>query len=442
MNIRRKLFAVLLVLVMLLSMTVTVCAEENQDATEYVRQLINYYRYYQDDAKTDIDCLLYAMTEIDPEQAQLWASIMEYWTYATSDMIIYPDVLPDGLPKDDALCIVVLGYQLTDSGSVRGELIRRLEVALASAEKYPNAYIVCSGGGTAKYNKSVTEAGQMAKWLMEKGIPAERIIIEDQSRSTTGNARNTCRILIEQYPQITHLALVTSDYHLPRACLLFHAQSNISAVNDGAPLMCVAANAAYVTTAKQNDFDLQLDNLLAIAGINLDGLKKPALSRLDSIIVSGSAQCVAGEAPKLQVMAYYDTGLYRDVTGHAAYSGLDPAAAGMQELTVTYAEGDIEVSSTVTIEMLLPETEPPTEAPTEPSTEAPTEPAAEPEQPSDAEPLTFNRLLVALIVIGILAIAEVWIIIRLRKIKKLQKAAEAAAEAEKLPDDDSPIEYV
>ena len=442
MNIRRKCFALLLALVMVLSMAAAVSAEESQDTTEYVRQIINYYRYYREDAKTDIDCLIYAMSEIDVEQAQVWASIMEYWTYATSDMTIYPDVLPDGLPTTDELCIIVLGYQLNSSGSMQGELICRLEAALASAQKYPKAYIVCSGGGTAKSNKSVTEAGQMAKWLIEKGISEDRIIVEDQSRSTTGNARNTCEILIEQHPRITHLALVTSDYHLPRACLLFHAKANLAAVNDGAPLMCVAANAAYKTSVKQDDFDLQLDNLLAIAGVNLDGMKKPALSRLDSIIVSGSAQCESGEEPNLQVIAYYDTGLYRDVTRYVNCSPLDPEVAGMQELTVTYAEGDIEVSSTVSIEVLLPETEPPTEAPTEPPTEPPTEAPTEPEPPADGNPLSFNKLLIALLAVSALVVLEIWIILRLRKIKKLQKAAQAAEEAEKLPDDDSPVEYV
>lgn len=75
---------------------------------------------------------------------------------------MYNDVLPDGLPDTDELCIVVLGFQLNPDGSMRDELINRLNVALRSAEKYPNAYIVCTGGGTASGNASATEAGEMA----------------------------------------------------------------------------------------------------------------------------------------------------------------------------------------------------------------------------------------------------------------------------------------
>ena len=50
---------------------------------------------------------------------------MDYWSYANNEMILYPDVLPEGLPKDDSLCIVVLGYELAPDGSMKKELIGR-----------------------------------------------------------------------------------------------------------------------------------------------------------------------------------------------------------------------------------------------------------------------------------------------------------------------------
>ena len=119
MTIRRKWLAVVLVLVLILSMAGTVSAEENEDAEDYIRQIVNYYQHYQNSAKTDMDCLIYGLSEIDLAQAQAWASIMDYWSYANNDMVLYPGVLPDGLPKDDSLCIVVLGYELKDSGSMK-----------------------------------------------------------------------------------------------------------------------------------------------------------------------------------------------------------------------------------------------------------------------------------------------------------------------------------
>ena len=445
MNIRRKCFAAVLALLLLVSMAGTVSADDQDDAADYVRQIVNYYANYQSAAETDIDCLIYELSEIDLQQAQAWASIMDYWDYATSEMPLYPGCLPDGLPQDDSLCIVVLGYALNSDGSMAKELIGRLETALASAKKYPNAYIACTGGGTASNNKTVTEAGKMAQWLKEQGISEDRIIVENQSYSTVDNARNTCKILSESYPQVTHLALVTSDYHLPRACLLFHTQATLSAL-EGAPEQCVAANASYEAGRLQGEsFDLLLEDLTQLAGISLHDLSKPKLSELDCILVSGSAQCMAGTELDLKVVAYYDTGLYRDVTTAVKYSGIDLAAVGMQDVTVTYEEGGIRVSSTVQIEMLAPETEPTTVPLTEPVIAPATGPAeVEAVLAADSEAPTDPRLIPLMIGIALLVVVELLLIIRLIRLKKKAAAIKAAAEAEDppLPDDDSPLEYV
>ena len=56
---------------------------------------------------------------------------------------------PEGLPDDDSLCIVILGYSLSPYGEVRDELMTRLDAGIEVAEKYPNAYILVTGGGTA-----------------------------------------------------------------------------------------------------------------------------------------------------------------------------------------------------------------------------------------------------------------------------------------------------
>lgn len=445
MNIRRKCFAMLLVLVMMLSMAGTVSAEKEEDAAEYVRQIIGYYGQHQDKAMNDINCLIYALNEIDPAQAQAWASITEYWSYVNSDMTIYPDVLPDGLPNNNALCIVVLGYGLNNDGSMRKELIGRLQTALACATKYPNALIVCTGGATAESNRHVTEAGQMAQWLRSCGIDKNRIVVEDQSYSTVSNARNTCRILADYYPQVTHLALVTSDYHLARASLLFHAEATLMAMEENLVPLCVAANAAYDTGRLGfESFKSQLSDLLILADVDISDMEELKLSELDNIVVSGSAQCQAGEEPNLKVMAYYDTGLYRDVTRRVTYTGLDPAKAGIQDVTVTYEEGGLTASATVQIEMLIPETEPVAATTAEVSDESP---ATKPAPATDPAVSPINRWLVAsIIVIALLLVAETLIIIRLITLKIQERAAIAAAKKEeedaKLPDDDSPLEYI
>lgn len=446
MNVRRKLLAVLLMLAVILGMAVTVSAGSSDDtAADCVRQIVNYYSHYQDDARTDIACLIYELSQIDPEQAKAWSSIIEYWSYINTDMTLYPGVLPDGLPEDDSLCIVVLGYALNSDGGMRPELIGRLETALKSAEKYPNAFIACTGGGTASGNKKVTEAGQMANWLVRKGIAEDRIIIEDKSLSTVTNARNTCQILAESYPQVSHLALVTSDYHLYRASLLFHTQGTLAVVNDGAPQLCVAANAAFETKQAKESFDFQLDNFLQLTGIDIQEMEKPALSKLSSIAVSGTTQYPfgAGETElDWTVLACYDTGRQRDVSRQAQFSGLNFKAAGIQEVTVTYREGGIQVSSVMEVEILPPPTEPSTAQPTEPPAEAPAQkPLA---SVFDFLETLSPTLWILIGIIVLLVLSEILIIIRLIQLKKARKAAKAAEkeEAVKLPDDDSPVEYI
>ncbi len=112
------------------------------------------------------------------------------------------DVLPDGLPDADELCIVVLGFQLNPDGSMKDELVHRLTVALESTKKYPNSYIVCTGGGTAAENESATEADEMAKWLINQGVDTGRIIVEDNSITTAQNAIFTYDILTSKYPSV------------------------------------------------------------------------------------------------------------------------------------------------------------------------------------------------------------------------------------------------
>ena len=41
---------------------------------------------------------------------------------------------------------------------MKDELLGRLNVALSCAERYPKAYVLCTGGGTARNSPDATEA--------------------------------------------------------------------------------------------------------------------------------------------------------------------------------------------------------------------------------------------------------------------------------------------
>ena len=210
-----------------------------------VEEIAVDYGTYGDQAADRIDALLNELSAVDASAGTRWKTIMELWTSPQLGQPLYYDVLPDGLPDTDELCIVVLGFQLNPDGSMKDELIERLTVALNSAQKYPNAYIVCTGGGTASENESASEAGEMAKWLAEKGVEQKRIIVEDNSITTAQNALFTYDILTSLYPSVKKLAIVSSDYHIATGELLFKAESILRANAPGNEKLEVVSNAAW-----------------------------------------------------------------------------------------------------------------------------------------------------------------------------------------------------
>jgi len=184
------------------------------------------------------------LAKLDSDAAARWEMIVDYWNKANEKGFVGGSMLPDGLPDDDSLCIVVLGYQLNTDGSMRDELIGRLETALSNLEKYPNAYVIVTGGGTASGNPSATEADCMADWLIDNGIDSNRIIIENRSKTTVENAVFSYKIMTSEYPCISDVAIITSDYHISLGCVLFNAEflMDTSADTDN---MKIVANASY-----------------------------------------------------------------------------------------------------------------------------------------------------------------------------------------------------
>ena len=418
MNILKKSLCLVLVLILLLPLTPQVRAENESAVEPYVRQILQYYLTYQEDAQTDIDRLLYEMGKIDAAQSDAWRSIMDYWSHAHSEMEQNPDVLPDGLPQDDSLCIVVLGYALASDGSMQKELLGRLDVALASAEKYPNAYILCTGGGTASGNKQVTEAGQMASWLKEQGIDQNRIIVEDKSLTTTQNAIYSYEILREQYPQVRYLAMVTSDYHMSWGYMAFATELSLGAYVDLDPYMDIVSNAVYPIRSPGNNLNSEYSQITQIAGIRSSNQSAGTLSRLTSISVLGNLRYYVGDDLNLTVMASYDNGFTRNVTADARITNVEMRLPGTRTIQIQYEENGVSIQTAVEIELLnLPAGE---AHPSEP--EVILADTANPEAaPQEVEPSEKSPLALPLILLVLLGIAAVVLIRKSRKPKRRRR---------------------
>ncbi len=261
---------ILIILILCIVISLASCGKSSSSAAVNVEKTVEEiavdYGTYGEKANDRISELLSDLSSADAVAGARWKKIADLWMSPQLGQPINYDVLPDGLPDTDELCIVVLGFQLNPDGTMKDELIQRLNVALRSLEKYPNAYVVCTGGGTASENESASEAGEMAKWLEAQGIAKKRIIVEDNSVTTAQNAIFTYDILTSLYPSVKKLAIVSSDYHIATGELLFTAESILRANAVGNEKLEVVSNAAWKAPSGELSAMFQAGALIELCG--------------------------------------------------------------------------------------------------------------------------------------------------------------------------------
>ena len=278
---KKKLLSLLLALSLCLSGALPAGASELGKLEADAVKLIQYYLHHQEDATDVIWDIIRQMKEVDPKQASVWEKLMFDWSWINSDMPIYEEEIPQDLPTDDSLCIVVMGFGLNADGSIRPELENRLKMALTFATSYPNAYVLVTGGQTGAVD-GVTEAGQMAAWLQKNGLSKSRIIQENQSLSTTANAVNCYKLLTRAYPQVDSIAVVTSDYHIGQSCAMFAAVSNYQSGYKGGKTLELVGNVVCDTGYEEDSLMTQAWGISLIMGIPFDDkAKAPELYQVE-----------------------------------------------------------------------------------------------------------------------------------------------------------------
>ena len=142
-------------------------------------------------------------------------------------------------PETEAL--IVLG------AGIRGETVTRVlalrldkaaEFYFDNCESNSGLVIVVSGGQGV--GETITEAEAMFRYLVRKGVPAERIIKEDKSTSTYENLAFSKVILDENLDieaDSPHIAVVTNSFHVFRAEMIaryvgFESVSHLGAYTD------------------------------------------------------------------------------------------------------------------------------------------------------------------------------------------------------------------
>lgn len=112
--------------------------------------------------------------------------------------------------KGEADHALVLGMALED-GKPSQDLKLRIETARRYLAAHPAADLILTGGNPDASGR--TEAAVMRDMLVARGVPREKLLLEEKAEITLDNFVNTARMIDPARPVV----LITSGYHMNRA---------------------------------------------------------------------------------------------------------------------------------------------------------------------------------------------------------------------------------
>ena len=165
----------------------------------------------------------------------LLAAFYLYFECMILGAIIADTIAARYIPEPDKDFLIVLGCGIKKDGTPTPLLRGRLDLALSFYErqiretgKVPR-FVVSGGQGPDEVQ---SEAASMRDYLIEKGIPEDRILVEDKSTDTAENMRFSQKIIEEAGRG--EVAFFTTNYHVFRAGLKAR-RVKMRAVGMGAP---------------------------------------------------------------------------------------------------------------------------------------------------------------------------------------------------------------
>lgn len=113
--------------------------------------------------------------------------------------------------------VILLGYRVIGDKAAP-ILVMRIEKAAEYLKQNKNTDIVVCGGIVNSKDQFKSEAEIMYDGLVSLGVEKERIILENESRTTVENFLNAKKIIAEKKgDRDVSLAILSSDFHLMRA---------------------------------------------------------------------------------------------------------------------------------------------------------------------------------------------------------------------------------
>ena len=122
-------------------------------------------------------------------------------------------------PQPEADYVIILGSQIRSDGPSI-DYKARLDSAIAYWNDNKESRIICTGAKGS--DEPLSEAQGGFDYLTKKGIPADKILIEDESRNTEENLQNAFEIIKKEGKDPTRckIVIVSASYHLFRASYL------------------------------------------------------------------------------------------------------------------------------------------------------------------------------------------------------------------------------
>lgn len=113
-------------------------------------------------------------------------------------------------PEEPQDYVIVLGAHVRSAGPSRA-LALRLDKALEYAGEHPDTIFIMSGGQGS--NEPCTEASAMRDYLMARGLPQDRILLEEKSTNTRENLTFSKELI----PDGSSIGIISNDFHICRA---------------------------------------------------------------------------------------------------------------------------------------------------------------------------------------------------------------------------------
>ncbi|GGG91758.1 YdcF family protein [Staphylococcus pragensis] len=145
----------------------------------------------------------------------LWLSMIAFSAcYAFTLYMVWSSAFGRTMTTKQYDLIMILGAGIF-SEQVTPMLADRLERALHVLESQPpNCKVLVSGGKGP--DEPITEALAMQRYLIDRGVPASSIIMEDQSTSTYENFVFSKDIIADHFSRSAKMLCVTSQFHILR----------------------------------------------------------------------------------------------------------------------------------------------------------------------------------------------------------------------------------